>query len=258
MDIATIIGVVLSFVLILAAIFLGGSMVLFIDVPSMLIVIGGTIGSTLVKNPLATVLGTAKVVGKAFQVKVPEADELITLMLDCSKKARKEGMLVLESVKPDYEFLGKGIGLCVDGVEQEEIREILEADIRFTAARHKSGAKILEGMGASAPAFGMIGTLIGLVQMLANMEDPSSIGPAMAVALLTTMYGAVLANVLFLPLADKLKLRSQEELLAMTLCLEGVMGLARGDNPNAINMKLRSFLAPTLREPEQKKEGEAA
>jgi len=233
-------------------------MMLFIDLPAMLIVVGGTIGATLVKNPLDNVLGAAKVAGKAFKVKVPDAEELITMVLDCSRRARKEGMLVLESVQPDYEFLGKGIGLCVDGVEFDEIRDILEADMRATAARHRSGAKILEGMGASAPAFGMIGTLIGLVQMLANMEDPSTIGPAMAVALLTTMYGAILANVLFLPLAEKLKVRSQQEMLAMTLCLEGVMGLSRGDNPNAINMKLRSFLAPKLREPEEKKKEEEA
>ena len=186
MDLATIIGIVLSIILVLAAIVMGGSPIMFVNVPSALVVVGGTIGTTLMRNPLATVLGTFGVVMKAFTIKVPEPIPLITQIVQLCKQARKNGMLALENVEIDYAFLGKGVGLGVDGVEPDQIRSILETDIRSTVGRHKRGQEVLQGMGAAAPAFGMIGTLIGLVQMLASMEDPSSIGPAMAVALLTT------------------------------------------------------------------------
>ena len=252
MDLATIIGIVLSIILVLAAIVMGGSPIMFVNVPSALVVVGGTIGTTLMRNPLATVLGTFGVVMKAFTIKVPEPIPLITQIVQLCKQARKNGMLALENVDIDYAFLGKGVGLGVDGVEPDQIRSILETDIRSTVGRHKRGQEVLQGMGAAAPAFGMIGTLIGLVQMLASMEDPSSIGPAMAVALLTTLYGAMLANVICLPLADKLKVRSQEEALSMMVCLEGVLGMVNGENPNQISQKLKSFLAPKLREEEVK------
>ena len=252
MDLATIIGIVLSIILVLAAIVMGGSPIMFVNVPSALVVVGGTIGTTLMRNPLATVLGTFGVVMKAFTIKVPEPIPLITQIVQLCKQARKNGMLALENVEIDYAFLGKGVGLGVDGVEPDQIRSILETDIRSTVGRHKRGQEVLQGMGAAAPAFGMIGTLIGLVQMLASMEDPSSIGPAMAVALLTTLYGAMLANVICLPLADKLKVRSQEEALSMMVCLEGVLGMVNGENPNQISQKLKSFLAPKLREEEVK------
>ena len=229
---------------------------MFVNIPSALVVIGGTLGATLMRNPLATVLGTFGVVMKGFMSKVPEPIPLITQIVGLCKQARKNGMLALESVEIEYAFLGKGVGLGVDGLEPDQIRSILETDLRFMVGRHRRGQEILEGMGAAAPAFGMIGTLIGLVQMLASMEDPSTIGPAMAVALLTTLYGALLANVICLPLADKLKVRSQEEALNMMVCLEGVLGMVSGENPNQISQKLKSFLAPKLREEEAKaKEG---
>ena len=257
MDLATIIGIVLSIILVVAAIVMGGSPIMFVNVPSALVVIGGTIGATLMRNPLVTVLGTFGVVMKAFTVKVPEPIPLITQIVQLCKQARKNGMLALENVEIDYAFLGKGVGLGVDGVEPDQIRSILETDIRSTVGRHKRGQGVLEGMGAAAPAFGMIGTLIGLVQMLASMEDPSSIGPAMAIALLTTLYGAILANVICLPLADKLKVRSQEEALSMMVCMEGVLGMVSGENPNQISQKLKSFLAPKLREEEAKGEAKS-
>ncbi len=229
---------------------------MFVNIPSALVVIGGTLGATLMRNPLATVLGTFGVVMKGFMSKVPEPIPLITQIVGLCKQARKNGMLALESVEIEYAFLGKGVELGVDGLEPDQIRSILETDLRFMVGRHRRGQEILEGMGAPAPAFGMIGTLIGLVQMLASMEDPSTIGPAMAVALLTTLYGALLANVICLPLADKLKVRSQEEALNMMVCLEGVLGMVSGENPNQISQKLKSFLAPKLREEEAKaKEG---
>ncbi|MCB9385141.1 MAG: MotA/TolQ/ExbB proton channel family protein [Bryobacterales bacterium] len=244
MDLATVVGIVLCSILILSAIVLGGSPLMFIDIPSVLIVVGGTIGATLVRNPLAAVLGVAKVVMKAFTVKLPDPAGLISEIVGLSRKARKEGMLALENVPIDYPFLKKAISLCVDGIEVAQIRAILEADINAMASRHRRGASILEGIAEIAPAFGMIGTLIGLVQMLANMSDPSSIGPAMAVALLTTLYGALIANVACIPLAGKLKLRSEEELVSMIVCLEGCIGLSQGDNPGAIEQQLMSYLGP--------------
>jgi chemotaxis protein MotA len=246
MDLATIIGILLSTLLVVAAVLLGGEPIIFLDISSALIVIGGTIGATLMRNPLSTVLGTLGVVGKAFTTKVPSPDDLVTKLLETAKSARKD-LLSLEKVQFDYPFITKGIGLCVDGTKPDQIRQILETDIRGMATRHKRGQDVLLGMGQAAPAFGMIGTLIGLVQMLSSMEDPSSIGPAMALALLTTLYGALVSNVFCLPLADKLKVRSQEEVLAMTLCTEAIVGIAQGDNPRAIEQALTSFIAPKLR-----------
>ncbi len=253
MDLATVIGLALSASLVVAAIVLGGSPLMFLNAPSLLIVVGGTIGATLIKNPLADVLATVKVVGKAFSAKAPPTPSLIEEIVTLSRKARKEGMLALENTPISYEFLSKAISMCVDGIEVPQMRDILENDIRATGGRHKRGAQILMGIGEAAPAFGMIGTLIGLVQMLASLEDPTTNGPAMAVALLTTLFGALLANVVDLPLADKLKVRSGEELLAMSICLEGAVGLSQGDNPGAIDQKLKAFLAPKQRQTEEKK-----
>jgi len=219
---------------------------MFINIPSACVVIGGAVGATLVRNPLASVIGTFSVVGKAFTTKAPLPDQLIPQVVEMAKTARKD-LLALEKVEIDYGFLAKGIGMCVDGVKSDTIRAILETDMRATSNRHKRGQEVLEGMGQAAPAFGMIGTLIGLVQMLATLEDPSAIGPAMAVALLTTLYGALISNVVCLPLADKLKVRSSEEVLSMMVCLEGVIGIAQGSNPSSIDQQLKGFLAPKLR-----------
>lgn len=252
MDLATIVGLVLAMVLILISIVLGGDPIMFVNIPSLMIVVGGTIGATLMRNPLATVLGVAKVCGKAFTVKLQPAGELIEEILGMAKTARKDSLLALEKLEIENGFLAKGVSLCVDGMELDAVRAILETDIQETKSRHKRGSDILEGMGQAAPAFGMIGTLIGLVQMLATMEDPSSIGPAMAVALLTTLYGAFLSNVVLLPLADKLKVRSGEEVLVMNLCMEGILGIAQGTHPSAIDQNLKSFVSPALRIEEEK------
>ena len=248
MDLATVIGVVVCSVLIVASVVLGGSPLMFVNIPSVLIVVGGTVGATLTRNSMAEVAGTANVVSKAFQHRLLMPVEIIERIVELSRKSRKEGMLALENEDCGYDYLKKGVGLAVDGLEQQEISKILTNDLQGMMSRHQRGKEILEGMGQAAPAFGMIGTLIGLVQMLASLEDPSTIGPAMAVALLTTLYGALLANVVFLPLADKLKARSREEVMLMSVCLEGVLALAEGDNPNAIDQKRRAFIAPNLRE----------
>jgi chemotaxis protein MotA len=248
MDIATILGLVACAALIVGSVVLGGSPQMFLNLPSVLVVIGGTIGATLVKNPLQTVLRTFSVIGNAFFARLPSPSALNERIIELAKEARKNGVLALENVDVEYEFLAKGVTMAVDGIDLENIRAVMESDVRSTISRHRNGRSILEGMGAAAPAFGMIGTLIGLVQMLAKLDDPSSIGPSMAVALLTTLYGAVLANVVFLPLAGKLKGRSEEELQVMLMCIEGVAGIVDADNPNAIDQRLKAFIAPHLRE----------
>lgn len=252
MDIATLIGLIVCVGLVLASIVMGGDPVMFVNVPSIAVVIGGTIGATLMRNPLATVIGAIGVVKKSFMSKVPGPDTLIEKVVEMSKTARSNSLLALEKVEVDYPFLAKGVSLCVDGLEPAQVRMILETDIMSTAGRHKRGTEILEGAGQAAPAFGMIGTLIGLVQMLAALDDPGAIGPAMAVALLTTLYGALVSNVVCLPLADKLKVRSKEEVLSMTVCMEGVIGIVQGDHPASIDERLKAFIAPKLRKSEDK------
>jgi chemotaxis protein MotA len=246
-DLATIIGIILGTVLVLTAIITGQSPIIFLNVPSMLIVIGGTIGATLMRNPLSTVLKTFGVVAKAFGTKLSSPVALIEELVGLARKARKESLLSLEKVEIQDPFLAKGIQLCVDGLEPAQLRNILETEITFTAARHKRGQEILEGVGSAAPAFGMIGTLIGLVNMLTSLNDPKQIGPAMAVAILTTLYGAMIANMFALPLADKLKVRSKEEILNMSVCLEGVLGIVQGEHPASIDEKLKAFIGPKSR-----------
>lgn len=247
MDIATIIGLLLSTALVVVAIILGGSPVIFVDLSSFMIVIGGTIGATLVRNPLAQVTGTAKVGAQAFATKTSEPQEIIARIVELATKARKDGILALEEEPIDDPFLEKGVAFCVDGLKEEEIRTNLGNELRAMIQRHRRGQEILKGMGQAAPAFGMIGTLVGLVQMLAAMDDPSSIGPSMALALLTTLYGAIFANVFCLPLADKLKVRSEEEQLNNILCIDGVQGLAQGVNPKSLEQQLYVFLAASSR-----------
>jgi len=246
MDLATIIGIAVAGGLIGLSIALGESPIIFFNVQSLLVVVGGTAGATLVRNPLKSVLGAFSVVKKAFTTELPELRLLRTEIREIAKTARKD-ILLLEKKQIDYPFLAKGVALCVDGMPPVQVRGILETEMRERVSRHKRGQEILEGMGAAAPAFGMLGTLIGLVQMLSVLEDPSAIGPAMALALLTTLYGAFLANVVFLPLADKLKVRSKEERLCMSLCVEAAVAVAEGLNPSSLDQHLEGFLAPTAR-----------
>ena len=246
MDLATILGIVLSFGLILLAILSGGDVMLFVHGPSMLIVFGGTIGATLTHYPLPVALKLGKIIGKTFTSKIPASDSIIDQFMDYANRARREGILALESIVKglDNAFLRKGLQLTVDGLEPDAIQAILEVEIGNTENRHGTGIDLLNALAAYAPALGMIGTVIGLVQMLQNMDDPSKIGPAMAVALITTFYGAVLANLVFLPMVGKLKQRSKEEILIMEMQMEGILGISRGENPRIIREKLSSFQAP--------------
>ncbi|MFC1692527.1 motility protein A [Candidatus Latescibacterota bacterium] len=250
MDLASLIGLIAGLGFIFFAILSGGDVMLFFNVPSMMIVGGGTVGATLIHYPLGEVLGVIRVVKKAF-LHIDESPlSIILILVDFAETARREGILSLEQKAQSIEnkFLQVGINLAVDGTEPEHIKDIMTTEINFIAERHKLGASIFESMGSYAPAFGMIGTLIGLIQMLASMNDPSTIGPAMSIALITTLYGAFAANLIFIPISGKLKERSKNELLLKELCVEGIMSIQSGDNPRIVENKLKAFVSPSLRE----------
>ncbi len=249
MDIATLLGVVSGFGLVVLAIKLGGGLIWFWNAPSSMIVIGGTLAITLINYPLSDVLGVMSVLKNAFLYKIPQSTTLVPDIVELAKIARREGILALEKkVKQMNEpFLNKGVELAVDGVEPDAIRTIMENELIATEDRHKKGAEIFTVMGTFAPAMGMIGTLIGLVQMLMVMDDPKSIGPAMAVALITTFYGSVMANLIFLPIAGKLKVRREDEVKYKQLVVEGVASIQFGDNPRVVEQKLQTYLSPSER-----------
>jgi len=248
MDIGTLLGLVSCFGLIIGAVLLGGSLTAFVDIPSACIVIGGTVAVTFIMYPMGTVFGAIKVMMKAFFAKAPKPLELTDKVVELAELARKESLVALEKATVEDPFLKKGVLLVADGTEENLVRSILETEINFMKQRHRQGQGIFKSMGAMAPAFGMIGTLVGLVNMLQSLDDPASIGPAMAVALLTTFYGAVLANVVFLPIATKLGERSAEDTLYMEITVEGVVAILNGENPRIVKDKLEAYLAPVLRE----------
>ena len=266
MDIATIIGLLSATGLIIAAILQGGDLATFFNVPGILIVVGGTFASSFVKFSVKDVINSIQVVMKTFIYKMEPPEEVIEKMIFFAKVAKKDGLIALEGAKKKRlgtgkdmkggdEFVAKALDYLADGYDEQLIEDLLNKDIRVTAQRHSLGQKIFKGMGEAAPAFGMIGTLIGLVQMLANMSDPASIGPSMAVALLTTLYGALVANVACLPLADKLALRSQEEFETRNIILDAVVGMNRAMSPMVLEQSLTLYLAPKAREEAAGKKG---
>ncbi len=247
MDIATLIGIILGSVLIFGSIVLGGSVMLFVNVPSLLIVVGGCLAALFVKFPMKTVLLTMKVTTKAFLEKTQDLEALINEMAEVATINRRDGTLALENYKTDLPFLAQAISYLVANVEPEFIEASLVNDTKILQERHDTGKNIFKSLGASAPAFGMIGTLIGLVQMMASMSDPSQIGPSMAVALLTTFYGALMSNLVFLPFADKLEIRSKHEVLARQLIVDGVIAIIKGQAPSVLKECLQTYLPPKVR-----------
>ncbi|OBU18869.1 flagellar motor protein PomA [Photobacterium aquimaris] len=242
MDLATLIGLLGAFAFILMAMLVGGDLVMFADTSSVFIVIGGSLFVVLMKYNVSQFFGAAKVAAKAFIFKTDKPDDLIAQIVTMADSARKGGFLALEEMEVENPFLRKGIDLLVDGHDADTVRMILRKDIALTNERHEQGASIFSSLGDVAPAMGMIGTLIGLVAMLSNMDDPKSIGPAMAVALLTTLYGSILANMVALPIADKLMLRKNEERLNRLLILDGVLAIQEGQNPRVIDSYLKNYL----------------
>lgn len=252
MDIATFIGLVVAFGLVASSILMGGSGTWFINYPSLMIVVGGTMGATLIAYPLAEVMSVFGVAKNAFLYRAQSVNKLIPLMIEFAKKARQEGILSFESQLETIEdkFLAKGIQMAIDGMESDAIEEVMTTEIDYVSERHSLGAEIFSTMGAFAPAIGMLGTIIGLVQMLMQMEDPSTIGAPMAVALLTTFYGTGLANLVFIPISGKLKTRSKQEVLTMQMVLEGVISIQSGDNHRIVEQKLKAFLSTKEQEKE--------
>jgi len=247
-DIATVLGLVVAFGLVMFAI--GGGIASFIDIPSILIVIGGTVGVVLIAYPLGDVLKVIGVALKNFMYALPTGLETISQLVELAQVVRKEGILALESKVDDVDnaFMKKGLQMAIDGQEPSEIEDILFNEMEKVKGRHQKGADMFSAFGTFAPAMGMIGTLVGLVLMLQNMSDPASIGPSMSIALLTTFYGALLANIIFMPMANKLKSRSKDELLVYEIILSGIQSLVAGENPRVMEQKLLGFLPPKERQ----------
>lgn len=252
MDIATIVGLVLGIFFFAMSVILGAGvsgLAAFWDAPSMMVTVGGTVASTLINFPLPSFITSMKAAGIAFKAVAMNEGDIIKKIIELSNVARKEGLLALEEAAETIEdsFMKKGILLIVDGTDPELVREILETEISFIESRHKDVKAVWDKLGELGPAWGMIGTLIGLINMLGSLDDPSAIGPAMAIALLTTMYGSILANFICIPFAGKLGIRSAEELLLKEVMIEGLLSIQAGENPRVIEEKLKAFLAPALR-----------
>ncbi len=247
MDLATLIGLVGAVGIIVVTIALGGAAMVFINVPSLLIVLVGTILVVMMKFSLKQFLGAGVIAVKAFIHKASDPVELIDKAVELAQTSRQGGLLSLENAEVPDPFMKTGINLIVDGHEPDMVRAVLAKDLTLTVERHTTGRNIFKAIGDVGPAMGMIGTLIGLVQMLSVMDDPKQIGPAMAVALLTTLYGAILANVLAIPVADKLGLRSEEERRSKSLVIDALMAILEGQNPKVIEGMLQNYLPRSKR-----------
>ncbi len=253
MDLATLIGMIAGTALIIGAMASGGALSSFFNVPGLMIVLGGTIAATLINESLSRVLNAVKVGLQAFFEKKAPPRETIETVIELAAKARKEGLVALENDEIANDFLARGVRLGVDGLDPEAVHGILRSEMQMLKERHRRGQTIYKFMGATAPAMGMVGTLVGLVQMLKTLDDPNSIGPAMAVALLTTLYGAIIAFVICNPIASKLEHRTEEEVAQMNLAISGVDSILKGENSLVIQSKLDAFLPPDERAAKDKK-----
>lgn len=255
MDIASVIGLILALGLIVGSILMGTApFSAFIDIPSMMVVFGGAGAAALMAFPLKSMLGLPVVALKAFLNKSPNYAALIEQLVSLAETARRDGLLALEGrmEEVDHAFIRLGIQMAVDGSRPEVIEDTLRTEMDAVATRHQQGRAVLDQLGRFAPAYGMIGTLMGLIMMLSDMSDPSGIGAGMAVALITTLYGAIAANVLFIPFAEKLGFISKQELLSMEIITRGIMAIQSGENPRVIEQTLNTFLPPKVRAAQQK------
>jgi chemotaxis protein MotA len=251
-DILTPIGITLGIVMISFGIISSagvGGFVAFIQVASIIIVLGGLMAALLINFNIDQVKLMGRVVKESFSQNEMDLEGLISLFERLSERARREGLLALETELENVEdpFIKKGILLAIDGIEPEVIHDIMNAEITAMEDRHSKGRLILEKAGEYAPAWGMIGTLIGLVLMLNDLNDPSTLGPQMAVALLTTFYGAVMANLVFIPMAGKLESKTEQEVFMKQIVVEGVIGVQSGQNPRILKEKLSAFLSDDMR-----------
>ncbi|RLC04113.1 MAG: motility protein A [Deltaproteobacteria bacterium] len=254
MDISSIIGVVSGMGAVLGTILLGGSIMMFVNIPSVFVVVGGTLAASMIAYPLGDFLSIFKTSMKIFIFKIQPAEEIIANLVETSNKARKGGLLSIEGdiQTTSDPYLAQALQMTVDGVKTADIAAIMQKKMALTKKKLDIGADILSSMGAYAPAFGMIGTLIGLVQMLAGLDDPSSIGPKMAVAMITTFYGAVMANLFFIPMSDKLTGRNEEEITNMNIIFEGIISIREGEHPKLMEDKLNIYLSDKKESKEKK------
>ncbi|MCD6303379.1 MAG: MotA/TolQ/ExbB proton channel family protein [Planctomycetes bacterium] len=250
MDIATVIGLLAGVGCIVTPVILGGQPGVFVNMPSVAIVVGGMLCATLIHFSMKQVLQIIAVVKKTLFYRLPGENELIQKMVNYSAINRRDGALALERQIPDAgdDFLVKGLQMVIDGQSEEAIEKQLYIEIQYLQERHADGKKILEFMGSSAPAFGMIGTLIGLVQMLGSITNPEDIGSGMATALITTFYGAIISNLIMLPMAGKLALRSKKESMLREMIVEGLLGIVRGESPTGVREKMQAFISERNRE----------
>ena len=249
MDLGTVIGIVLILALFLISMVMGVGIGAYIDIPSAMIVIGGSIGALMISFKPAQMKAFTKIFMKAVKPGEEDVSELIKKLVEFATKARKDGILALEGDvnSEENDFLKKGLSMAIDGSDPDTIRELLEIEMEQTSTRHKIHGSIFNQWAGLAGAMGMVGTLIGLVAMLLNMADPSAIGPSMAVALLTTMYGAIIGNVFGTPIYNILSIRNDEETLVKEMILAGIMSIQSGDAPRVLEAKLLSYLAPADR-----------
>ena len=255
MDIGTILGFVIAIGAIVISIFLGGSTPMgLVNGPSIFVVLVGTLGATIISFPLARLLKLHKVILKSVFSKPADVVETIKDLVRFAEVARREGILSLESLIGEMKdpFIVRGVKMAVDGTDPELIRTIMETELEALMERHGQGKQILDTIGRYAPAFGMIGTLMGLIAMLGSMDDPSAIGPSMAVALITTLYGAIMSNLLFLPFAEKLAFYSKREIEVREVILRGILSIQEGDNPRMLEQKLITMLPVSQRNIEKK------
>lgn len=248
MDLATIIGLIGGLSIVLGTMLFGGNVLLYLDLHAILIVFVGSSMVVMMKFGIHQFLGAFHVAGNAFISKPQTPLEIIEKAVELASLARKEGILALEYAKLDNEFFKSGIRYLVDGLDINIIRATLTKEMNSTVERHDKGQKIFKAIAEAGPSMGMIGTLIGLVQMLSHMDDPKSIGPAMAIALLTTLYGAILANMIAAPIAEKLSLRSDEERLTKSIVIDAIVGIHAGQNPRILEDLLKAYLPGSKRQ----------
>jgi len=244
MDRGTFLGFLLGIGLLAYAIFDGGSARSFLHAKSLVVVFGGIIAATFIRFPFSNVISAFSVASRAFFTRPQNQRNLVMLLVTLSKRAKREGFLALEKHLPDDKFVAMGIRMIADGIEQNRIRDLLNAEIRATLSRHSVGQETFKFIAAAAPSFGMVGTLIGMVQLFATADDPKKMAAAMALSLLSTLWGAVIAYLFAMPIAGKLELRSREEAQKKTLILEGIMGIKSEMPPSHLEEHLNAFLAP--------------
>lgn len=248
MDIATFGGIFLGLFLIFGAIILGGDIGTFINLPSVMIVVGGTLASTLITFPLRDVGLAFQMAKQVFAQRKVDPNDVVRVIITVANLSRRQGLVALSKVRTDNQIFKKALNLIADGAAEDMIRQTLHIEIDALKQRRAVAQDVFRKMGAYAPAFGMLGTLIGLIQMLRSMNDPKAIGPGMAVALITTFYGSMLSSLIFLPIAGKLKSRTNEELANLSIIFQGALSILENNNPLLIYEKLSSFIPPRLRD----------